>query len=97
MYDDFGSVSNYHISFWINLDKFCIFENALYNGKDYFLQVKSIPMGNSFSSASANIYCLITKKKLLIILLLPLDVLMILQSLIVIILRLFLFVFILRN
>ena len=56
IYDDFSSILDCDKSFWINLVKFCIFENVLYNGKDYFLQVKGIPMGCSFSSAFANIF-----------------------------------------
>ena len=38
IYDDFNSILNCDKSYWINLVKFCIFENNLYNGKDYFLQ-----------------------------------------------------------
>ena len=56
MYNDFCSVLNCDKFLWINLVKFCIFENVLYNGKDYFLQVKGIPMGSSFPSAFANVF-----------------------------------------
>ena len=55
IYDDFCSVLNCNKSFWINLVKVCIFKSVLYNGKDYFLQDKGIPMGSSFSSAFTNI------------------------------------------
>ena len=44
------------IFFWINLVKFCTFENVLYKRKDNFLQIKFIPMGNLFSSAFHNIF-----------------------------------------
>ena len=40
IYDDFSSITNNDKSFWTNLVKFCIFENTLYNGKDY------LPMGH---------------------------------------------------
>ena len=56
IYDDFTSILNCDKTFWINLVKFCIFENILYNDKDYFLQVKGIPMGNSFSSAFTTLF-----------------------------------------
>ena len=46
IYDDYCSVLNCNNLFWINIVKFCIFENILYNDKDYFLQVKGIPMGS---------------------------------------------------
>ena len=38
------------------LIKFCVFENVLYNGKDYFLEVLGVLIENSFSSAFANIF-----------------------------------------
>ena len=36
VYNNFSSILNCDKSFWINLVKFCIFENVLYNGRDYF-------------------------------------------------------------
>lgn len=56
IYKDFNSVLGCDQYFWINLVRFCIFGNILYNGKGYFLQIKGIPIGSSFSSAFANVF-----------------------------------------
>ena len=56
MHDDFCLVLNCDKYFCINLVKFYISENVLHNGKDFSLQVKSIPMSSSFSTAFANIF-----------------------------------------
>ncbi|XP_071042668.1 uncharacterized protein, partial [Parasteatoda tepidariorum] len=41
---------------WLDLCKFNLFENVLFNGLDFYKQIIGIPQGNSFSGAFANIF-----------------------------------------
>ena len=64
IYNEFRNILKCEKSYWMDLIKFCIFENVLYNGVDYFLQIKGIPMGTSFSSAFANLFLYYYEKDL---------------------------------
>lgn len=48
--------SNINREDWLDLCRVNIKENFLFNGISFYKQIKGIPMGNSFSSAFANIF-----------------------------------------
>ena len=56
LFENYAHLFDCNKSYWINLVEFCIFENILFNGSFYLRQIKGIPMGNTFSSAFANLY-----------------------------------------
>lgn len=41
--DSFSHILKCEKEYWFNLIKLCIFENTLFNSKEYFLQNKGIP------------------------------------------------------
>ena len=56
LYDSYLSDCSTSKYDWLELCKFNIFENYVFNGIDFYKQVKGILMGNCFSSAFANIF-----------------------------------------
>lgn len=55
-YKKYKTVLNCKQNYWLNLIKFCIFENIASDGSNFYKQIKGIPMGSSFSSAFANLF-----------------------------------------
>ena len=56
LFEEFRDLLNCSRDFWNSLISFCIFNNILFNGKDYHIQTKGIPMGSNYSSNFANLY-----------------------------------------
>ena len=56
---------NCDLDFWNSLVKFCVCNNFLFNGVNYYKQANGIPMGSKFSSALANIFLHFFEKDLI--------------------------------
>lgn len=59
------NIMNCDLDFWNSLVKFCVCNNFLFNGVNYYKQANGIPMGSKFSSALANIFLHFFEKDLI--------------------------------
>jgi hypothetical protein len=56
LFDEVEEEMQLERNYFLDLCKFCFFNNYIYTGSDFYLQINGIGMGTSYSSTAANLF-----------------------------------------